>query len=172
MANDAFQDAFGAENVCWGCGPSNPHGLQIKSYSDGDESVCRFRPGEWHIAGPGVVNGGIIASVIDCHSVCTAAAAYYKAEGRLASSEPKIWCVTANMDIAFLRPTPTGTELVARARIAEQGAKKTIVECSVSANGVECARGRVVAVRLMPKTSAARPGAPGDGPRPAGSARA
>ena len=80
MASDAFQDAISAENVCWGCGPANPHGLQIKSSWEGAESICRFRPDDCHIAAPGIVNGGILSSVIDCHCVCTAIAAYYKAE--------------------------------------------------------------------------------------------
>lgn len=171
MADEAFQDVMGAENRCWGCGPSNPHGLQIKSYWDGDESICRFRPAEWHIADPSFVSGGIISSVIDCHCVCTAVAAFYKAEGRTIGSEPKIWGVTANLDVTFLRPTPTGTELVARARITEQGERKATVECSVFANEVECVRGRVVAARLTPKRSTAHSGVPADGPRSAGSAR-
>jgi acyl-coenzyme A thioesterase PaaI-like protein len=171
MAGYAFQDAIGAGNVCWGCGPSNPHGLQIKSSWEGAESICRFRPDDCHIAAPGIVNGGILSSVIDCHCVCTAIAAYYKAEGRPIGSEPKVSCVTATLEVTFLRPTPTGTELVARARITEQTEKKVTLECSVSANGIECVRGRVVAARWIPKKRVARPGVPADGLRPAGSAR-
>ncbi len=78
----ALQDAI-PHNHCWGCGTLNPRGLRIKSYAEGDGTVCRFQPSPEHMAGPThVVNGGIIAAVIDCHCVCTAIADAYRAAGR------------------------------------------------------------------------------------------
>ena len=68
----AIQDRI-PHNHCWGCGTLNPRGLHIKSFVEGDEVVCTFRPSPDHMAGPTtVLYGGIIAAVIDCHAVCTA----------------------------------------------------------------------------------------------------
>ena len=89
MNEKAFQDYY-PENVscCYGCGRLNEQGLQIKSYWDGEETVCTYTPREYHIAIPGYVYGGLIASLIDCHCTGTAAAAAYKAEGRSMDTLP------------------------------------------------------------------------------------
>ncbi len=85
-----FQDRM-ENNYCWGCGRLNDKGLQIKSRWDGEEGVCTWRPQEFHAAGPrDVLSGGIIASIIDCHSVCTAVADAYRFEGRHIGSDPEI----------------------------------------------------------------------------------
>ncbi|HUW96592.1 MAG TPA: PaaI family thioesterase [Anaerolineae bacterium] len=97
-----------------------------------------------------MVNGGIIATLIDCHSACTAMAAAYEAEGREIGSEPHIWCATASLQVAYLRPTPVGEPISLRARVAEMGERKIVVTCSVAAGGEECAQGEVVAVRVPP----------------------
>lgn len=148
MEQRAFQDEI-SDNLCWGCGPTNEHGLQIKSSWDGDESVCTFRPMPQHMAGPkDILNGGIIATLIDCHCVCTAIAAAYRAEGREIGTEPSIWCVTASLHVTYLRPTPIDEPVALRARITEKKGKKTILTCSLFSKGGECARGEVVAVRV------------------------
>ena len=145
----AFQDQFGIENRCYGCGPENPEGLQIKSYWDGDEAVCIYQPRRAFLAGPRhVLNGGVIATLIDCHCVCTALAALYKAEGRPIGSDPIIWCVTASMQIDYLRPTPIAAPVTLRARVESIEGKRTVVACDLSSGGIETARGRVVAVRV------------------------
>jgi predicted CxxxxCH...CXXCH cytochrome family protein len=80
----AFQDYYeDAVSYCYGCGRLNEQGLQIKSRWEGEEAVCRYTPRPYHMAIPGFVYGGLIASLIDCHSTGTAAAAAYRAEGRL-----------------------------------------------------------------------------------------
>ena len=106
MSSTAFQDLI-PDNGCYGCGPANPHGLRIKSVWEGEEAVCVYRPEPHQSAGPPqFLNGGIIATLIDCHSVCTAIAHAYRAEGRPIGSAPHIWCVTANLNVTYLRPTP------------------------------------------------------------------
>jgi len=148
-ATRAFQDQFGIENRCYGCGPENPEGLQIKSYWGGDEAVCIYQPRPAFLAGPRhVLNGGVIATLIDCHSICTAIAALYKAEGRPIGSDPVIWCVTASMQIDYLRPTPIAAPVSLRARVESMEGKRTTVACSLGSGGIETARGRVVAVRV------------------------
>jgi acyl-coenzyme A thioesterase PaaI-like protein len=136
-------------NHCWGCGTLNHRGLRIKSFPDGDETVCRFQPSPDHMAGPtDVVNGGIIAAVIDCHCVCTAIADAYRAAGRPLGSEPLLWSVTASLKIDYLAPTPIAAPMELRARIREAKGRKRIVECTVRSGGRDCARAELVAVEV------------------------
>ncbi len=147
----AIQDQFHKNNYCWGCGRLNDHGLELKSYWSGHEAFATWQPRSYHAAGPpDVVNGGIIATIIDCHSACTAMAAAYQAEGREIGTEPHIWCATASLQVTYLRPTPVNAPLTLRAQVKEMGERKITVTCSVSANGQECAQGEVVAVRVAP----------------------
>ena len=150
MAQQAFQDYYPDDySHCYGCGRLNEHGLQIKSYWDGEESVCTFTPRPYHIAIPGYVYGGLIASLIDCHCTGTAAAAAYRAAGREMGTEPELRFVTASLHVDYLKPTPLDAELELRGTIEEQKERKVIVAVTLSANGEICAKGRVVAV-LMP----------------------
>jgi acyl-coenzyme A thioesterase PaaI-like protein len=147
----AFQDQIPG-NHCWGCGPLNEHGLQIKSYWDGEESVCRWTARSYFYAGPThILNGGVIATIIDCHCVCTAIAAHYRAESRSMTSDPAIWCVTAGLDVDYLKPTPIDREVLLRARIEEQKGRKTVLTCALYSGDEECARGRLVAIRVPPE---------------------
>lgn len=145
----AFQDYYpDALSHCYGCGRLNEHGLQIKSYWDGDESICTFEPRPEHMAIPGFIYGGLIASLIDCHGTGTAAAAAYRAEGREMDTLPPRRFLTASLHVDFLKPTPSGVPLVLRGRVEEVKGRKVVIEETLSANGVVCARGRVVAVRV------------------------
>jgi acyl-coenzyme A thioesterase PaaI-like protein len=155
----AIQDYY-PEDVahCFGCGRLNDHGHQIRTYWEGDEAVARFTPKPYYIAIPGYVYGGLIASLIDCHSMGTAAAASERAAGREIGDAPAPRFVTAALHVDYLRPTPLGPELEIRGRVKDLGERKVLVEATVSANGTVTARGEVVAVR-MPDTMALRPGA-------------
>ncbi|WP_299979791.1 PaaI family thioesterase [Desulfobacula sp.] len=145
----AFQDYYSEDfSHCYGCGRLNEHGLQIKSYWDGEESVVKFLPNEHHIAIPGFVYGGLIASLIDCHCVGTAAAATYRKEGREMDTEPSLRFVTASLKVDYLAPTPLGVELEIRGKVVEIKEKKVVVDAKLLANNKVCATGNVVAVRL------------------------
>jgi len=159
MKDDAFQDHYPDELAhCYGCGRLNQRGHQLKSYWDGDETVAHFTPEPYHIAIPGYVYGGLIASLIDCHGTGTAAAAAYRAAGRDLDTEPPLRFVTASLQVDYLRPTPLGLPLEIRGTIDEISGRKVVVSETVSAEGEICARGRVVAVQmpehLVPKTMA------------------
>ncbi len=145
----AFQDYY-PENLshCYGCGSHNPHGHQIKTVWDGDETVTRFTPQPYHTAVPGFVYGGLIASLVDCHSTGTAAAAAYRAEGRDMDTQPPLRFVTGSLHVDYLKPTPLGRELEIRGRVKEIKGRKVIVESTVYADGVATARGEVVAVQM------------------------
>jgi len=151
----AFQDYY-PENVsyCYGCGCLNEHGLHIKSYWDGEGSVCTFLPQPYHIAIPGYVYGGLIASLIDCHGTGTAAAAAYRAQGREMDTEPALRFVTASLHVDYERPTPMGVPLELRGRVKEIKGRKVVVAVTVSAGGEVCARGEVVAVQMPQHLSA------------------
>ena len=148
----AVQDSYPDDVAhCYGCGRLNPHGLQLKSRADGEETVARFTPRPEHTAIPGFVYGGLIASLIDCHAMGTAAAAAERAAGRAVGEGPAPRFVTASLKVDFLAPTPLGPELEVRARAVEMSVKKVVVRATVSAAGLITARGEVVAVR-MPST--------------------
>ncbi len=149
MADKAFQDYYPDHLAhCYGCGRLNEYGLQIKSYWDGEETVCRFDPRPYHIAVPGYVYGGLIASLIDCHSTGTAAAAAYRAQGRAMDTEPALRFLTASLKVDYVRPTPLGVPLEVRATIKDVKGRKVVVASTLSAEGQVCARGEVVAVQV------------------------
>jgi acyl-coenzyme A thioesterase PaaI-like protein len=149
MNKNAFQDYYPDKfSQCYGCGRLNEKGLKIKSYWDGDETVCTFTPDEKYCAIPGMVYGGLIASLIDCHSTGSAAAFATRAEGREMGSEPAIRFLTAALHVDFKNPTPMGVPLELRSTAKEIKPKKVIVTTILSSNGVECAIGEVVAVRV------------------------
>lgn len=145
----AFQDYY-PDNmaVCYGCGRLNSQGLQIKSYWDGEESVCSFAPRPYHTAIPGYVYGGLIASLIDCHSTGTAAAAAYRFEGRSMDTDPPRRFVTASLHVDYLKPTPIEGPLELRSRVVEHKGRKVVVATTLSVQGQVCAKGQVVAVQV------------------------
>ena len=149
MSERAFQDYYpDLFSHCYGCGRLNAHGLRIKSHWDGEQSVCVFEPQPYHIAIPGYVYGGLIASLIDCHGTGTAAAAAYRSEGRSMDTDPPLRFLTASLHVDYLRPTPLGVPLEVRGRVTEIKGRKVIVEATLSAGGELCARGEVVAVQV------------------------
>ena len=148
MAKTVIQDLYRDEvAVCYGCGRNNADGLHLKTEWDGKEGTFRYTPEPYHTAFPGLVYGGLIACLIDCHSIGTAVAAAYDAENRIPGTVPEILFVTGNLNVRYLAPTPIGVELELCSKIEEMHPRKAIVTCSVFAEGKECAWGEVVAVR-------------------------
>jgi acyl-coenzyme A thioesterase PaaI-like protein len=149
VTQKAFQDSYPDElSHCYGCGRLNKDGLQLKSYWDGDETVARFAPRGYHVAIPGYVYGGLIASLIDCHGTGTASAAAYRAAGREMGTLPPLRFVTASLHVDYLRPTPLGVPLEIRGSVKELKGRRVVVSATVSAGGELCARGEVVAVQM------------------------
>ncbi len=145
----AFQDYYPESTAhCYGCGRLNGAGHQFKTYWDGAESVTRFTPEPFHTAVPGYVYGGLLASLIDCHSTGTAAAALYRAEGREMDTLPALRCVTASLHVDYLKPTPLNVPLEVRGRIREIKGRKVVIESTVYADGLATVRGEVVAVQI------------------------
>lgn len=148
MSTEALQDRMQTK-TCFGCGADNAHGLRIKSYWNGEVGLCTFQPQPHMTAGPPqYVNGGIIATLIDCHAICTAVAHWYDLEDRDFGSDPEIWCVTGSIHVDYERPTPIDKPVELRARVIGVDGKRATVECIVNSDGVRCAIGTVVAVRV------------------------
>jgi len=121
---------------CFGCGRLNERGYHFRTRWDDDETVTRFTPSTYHIAVPGFVYGGLLASLLDCHSTASGAAALYRAEGREYSDDgPAHRCVTGTLTVRYRRPTPLGPELEARGRIVEVNGRKVTVASRIVVNG-------------------------------------
>ena len=142
---DAYEDAT---SWCYGCGRLNEHGLHFRTFAQGEGAVTRYIPEPYHLGAQGFIYGGLIASLIDCHSMATAAAAGYASEGRPIGSEPRLRYVTASLRVDYLAPTPMGETLEVSGRAAEIKGRKIVVVSELRAKGQLCARGEVVAVRL------------------------
>lgn len=145
MEKQSLQDRYAPENRCFGCGPANPKGLQIKSFVEGDVAVCDWTPQPHHLAFEGVLNGGICGAILDCHSNWTAAHFLMKRSG--AATPPQT--VTADFHVRLKRPTPMGVPLHLTARVVESQEDRAVVEATLEAQGQVTAtcRGTFVAVR-------------------------
>lgn len=143
MADTPVQHRYSEDlSYCYGCGKNNAQGLHIQTHWDGERGTGRFTPRPEHIALPGFVYGGMLASLVDCHGVATAAAAACADGGQLSRY------VTASLHVDFLRPTPLGPELELVARVAERRGRKIVVDVEISALGEVRVRGQVVAAPM------------------------
>jgi acyl-coenzyme A thioesterase PaaI-like protein len=145
---ESLQDRYAPENHCFGCGPANDRGLRIKSRPSGgpqDELVAEWRPEPYHEAFDGVVNGGIIGTLLDCHSNWTAA--YHLMTSRGLDTPP--CTVTADFHVVLKRPTPSTALLTVRAHVAQSEGDKVVVDATLEAGGKVTAtcRGTFVAVK-------------------------
>lgn len=145
----SFQDQ-GSVSGCYGCGADNEAGLQLKSYWDGESAVAQFHPQPFHCAGsPKIVYGGLLASLVDCHSCNLAIAKAYALENREIGSDPKIYCVTAQLNVSFLKPTPMAEAISLRAVITSMEGRKSWVHCSITANGIQTVKADVLVLRMQ-----------------------
>lgn len=149
QSEQAFQDLI-PNNHCFGCGPSNPLGLQIKSHwRSENESVCHFTPASHHSAGPlHFLNGGIISTLIDCHCVCTAIAKGYQLQRRPIGSGDAVWFATGQLTVTYLKPVPVDHPVELIAEIEDVQENKMSITCQLYSQHVLCCRGEVLAVKV------------------------
>ncbi len=149
MSQQTFQDLW-PEMVsqCFGCGRNNEQGLQIKSYWDGDEAICTWIPQKKYSAGMGILCGGILSTIIDCHCVNTAIAALYKAENRELGSKPFIPYVGGTINMKHIKPTFIKNPVILRAKVKEMKDRKTILTCTAYSGKIECAQAEVIAIKV------------------------
>lgn len=141
----SLQQRYSPASICFGCGPANEKGLHINSFPDGDEVVAEWQAEKHHQAFPGMLNGGIIGALLDCHSNWTATYFMMKRDGK---SEPDC-TVTADFHVKLLRPTPADAVIHLRARVVDSREDRATVEAELIANDKTCAtcRGTFVAVK-------------------------
>lgn len=143
--DQSLQRRYAPTNACFGCGPANPDGLRLESFVRGDEVVCTWTPKAMHEAFPGVLNGGIVGTLLDCH--CNWAAAHHLMQRAGADSPP--CTVTAEYSIKLRRPTPTDGAVTLRAKITQSSDDRATVTGTLEAGGRVCAtcEGLFVAVK-------------------------
>ena len=141
----SLQEQFASKSICFGCGPANAQGLHIRSFAEADQVVATWVPQPHHEAFPGMLNGGIIGTLLDCH--CNWTAAHHLMRGMHADSPP--CTVTAEYTIKLRRPTPSGSPVHLKARVVESSDDRAVVEGTLESGGNVCAtcRGTFVAVK-------------------------
>lgn len=139
-------------NPCFGCGHDNPQGLGINSYwseSHPDIALCEFTPQAHHTAGSvKFINGGILATIIDCHCVCTAIAHAYQTEHRNIGSSPAIWFATGSLNLSYKRPAPLTQPVLLKAWVTKVEKQKTFIECELFSGEKLCVTATLVAVKV------------------------
>jgi acyl-coenzyme A thioesterase PaaI-like protein len=145
MTDLSLQELYAPGSACFGCGPANEKGLRIRSFARGEETIAEWRPEPHHEAYPGMLNGGIVGALLDCHS--NWAAAHHLMRQHDLESPP--CTVTADYTVRLRRPTPTDGPLKLTARVVESTEDRAVVEAELSAGDKVCAtcRGTFVAVK-------------------------
>jgi acyl-coenzyme A thioesterase PaaI-like protein len=127
----SLQQRYAPEGKCFGCGPANPQGLRIESFADGDELVCEWTPEPHHEAFAGVLNGGIVGTLLDCHGNWTAAWHLMRRDG--VTRPPTT--VTADFTVKLRRPTPTDRPLRLTSTVAASDGPRVTVEATMTSDG-------------------------------------
>ena len=144
-----IQDLYAEDfSHCYGCGRLNDEGNHLKTFLDGELTVSKFIPKEYHIAVEGFVYGGLLASLIDCHGTGSAAIFYAK-ENKIELKEgnsPRF--VTGNLNVDYLKPTPLGKELVIIGELIVMGKRKVKTKIQVLVDGIVTVKGEVTAILL------------------------
>ena len=146
MSEQSLQDRYAPHNACFGCGPANARGLRLKSFPKGDVVVCDWTPEKHHEAFAGVVNGGIIGALFDCHSNWTAAWHLMQRNGL----DTPPCTVTAEYAVKLRRPTPADAPAHLRAWIVDSTEDRATIEAELTSGGKVCATCRGVFVSVKP----------------------
>lgn len=153
MANDlSIQERLYPQSTCFGCGLANSKGLHLKSYVTPEGVVATFEPGPLHSNGMGTLNGGIIATVLDCHS----GAAVFWASASGGEVLTDLW-VTTELEIRYRLPTAMAMPVELNARVIEHGDDTMVVKATLAAEGK---------VRVQAQSRWAKVGTPRSGGAP------
>ena len=143
----SLQERYAPQSICFGCGPANPEGLHIRSFGDGaGEATADWTPSPHHEAFPGVLNGGIVGTLLDCHSNWTAATHLMRERGL---DKPPT-TVTADFHVTMRKPTPSDAPVHLRSWVAESHGDRVTVEAELSSGGVVTATCRAGFVAVKP----------------------
>jgi len=142
---DYYEDEF---SVCYGCGRLNKDGLQLKTFLVNDETISQHKPKESKTAINGIVYGGLLASLIDCHGTGSASVFYARENGIELEQYNAPRFVTGNLNVSYLKPTPLDTELTLKGKLKEIKGRKVVVSIEVFSQGVLTVKGEVIALLL------------------------
>ena len=142
----SLQERYGPHTICFGCGPANDRGLHIRSFAEGNEVIAEWQPESHHQAFQDVLNGGVIGTLLDCHSNWTAA---YHLMRWLGADRPPT-TVTADFHVRLLKPTPVDGPLHIRAHVVESTDDRATVEATMAAGGTVTATCRATFVAVRP----------------------
>jgi len=142
----SLQERFYPNGTCFGCGPANGRGLRIKSFVEGDQVVAEWQAEPHHEAFDGVINGGIIGTLFDCHSNWAGIAAMMKATGKESAAST----VTASLTITYLKPTPSTQPIQLIAATTEIDGNKIRVSAKILANDEVSATSEALFVAVGP----------------------
>ena len=143
-----LQDYMG-DNICFGCGSHNHEGLRIKSFWEGEDAVCIWKAEEKHQGWKGLLNGGIMATIIDCHCMATATTYAYRLEERPFDSMPLYRYATGTLTVKYVKPTPADKPIKLVAKVKEVKGRKTVMDCEAWVDGVKTAESEVIAIRVF-----------------------
>ncbi len=144
----AIQDSY-PEDVahCYGCGSLNERGYRIKTVPHGEGTLTEFVPEPYHTALPGYIYGGLIASLIDCHSTGSAAIFALQEAGIEIGSQPSPRFLTAHLEVDYLSPTPLNAVTLI-GHVVEMKDRKVVVATDLIGDGEVTARGYAVLVKM------------------------
>ncbi len=142
---DYFQQYMPGD-ICFGCGHDNADGLQIRSYWQGEDCVCIWQPEAKHQGWPDLTCGGIIATLIDCHCMASAMATAIKNENRALGTQPEYRFATGTLNIKYLKPTPTISPLMLKARVVSIKQQRIYtLHCDLYADNQKTVEAEVIA---------------------------
>jgi acyl-coenzyme A thioesterase PaaI-like protein len=146
----SIQESLYPDLTCFGCGHANPGGLHLRSYRAGNRVVATFTPRPEHDNGFGFVNGGIITTILDCH---TAAVVMWEADQRgwRAEKGAPVPFITAGLEVRFLRPTPLGPAVSLRAEPEKVSESEIVVNAQLMFDEKERATLRAQWSRFRPR---------------------
>ena len=145
-SSDIFQEHMPG-NICFGCGKDTKNGLHIQSYWNDKKAECVWTPGNNHQGWPNILNGGIIATIIDCHCMATAMAYAYGNEGRNLDSKPVYKYATGTIKVKYIFPTPHG-KVKLLSQVDSYAEKKVFVTCDLYSGDKKTASAEVIAFRV------------------------
>jgi acyl-coenzyme A thioesterase PaaI-like protein len=127
----SLQETYAPNNICFGCGANNPNGLQLRSFWDSEQLIAQFQPQLHHQAFEGILNGGIIGTLLDCH--CNWMAAMHLMKLQELDSPP--CTVTAEYSIKMKKPTPILRPVELRAWVLDASQRRATISGSITVNG-------------------------------------
>lgn len=130
----SLQDLYFPDGQCFGCGPKNPAGLMLRSFAEGDRATARWTPRHHHQAVAGVLCGGVVSTLLDCHSGAALAQAVKARTGRWPFGESEPWATT-KLDVELLRPTPLGSTLTLSAHAVGLDDDEAVIDAELHSEG-------------------------------------